>query len=78
MDAYRRALSAYLDAPDRTQEALASEIGRSQPAVNRYVRGERFPDAETAKEIHRATDGAVSFDLWQRIAMERLGIGEAA
>lgn len=78
MDDYRRALSAYLEPRDRTQEALADKIGRSQAAVNRYVNGERFPDADTARKIEEATDGAVSFALWQRVAMDRLGMGEAA
>lgn len=78
MDAYRRALAAYLSSDGRTQEALAAEIGHSQPAVNRYVNGERFPNAATAKEINRATSGAVPFELWQQVAIERFGIGEAA
>jgi transcriptional regulator with XRE-family HTH domain len=78
MDAYRRALSAYLEPQDRTQEGLALKIGRTQPAVNRYVNGERFPDAETARKIAEATDQAVPFDLWQRVAMDRLGMEDAA
>lgn len=78
MDAYRRALSAYLEPADRTQEGLADAIGCTQPAVNRYVNGQRFPDAEMARKIHEATAGSVPFELWQSVAMERLGMGEAA
>lgn len=79
MDAYRRALSAYLEPADRTQEKLADAIGRTQPTINRYVNGERFPDAETARALAAATEGAVPFELWQRVAMDRLGMeGEAA
>lgn len=78
MDAYRRALSAYLEQPDRTQEALAAEIGCTQPAVHRYVNGDRFPKSETARLIHKATKGAVPFEIWQQVALERFGIGEAA
>lgn len=70
MDAYRRALSAYLQ--DRTQEALAVEIGHGQPVINRYVTGERFPTADIARKIHAATEGAVPFDLWQTVALEKL------
>lgn len=78
MDDYRRALGAYLEPKERTQEALAGLIGRSQAAVNRYATGERFPDADTARKIEEATEGAVPFDLWQRVAMDRLGMGLAA
>jgi transcriptional regulator with XRE-family HTH domain len=78
MDDYRRALGAYFEPKERTQEALANRIGRSQAAVNRYVNGERFPDADTARKIEEATEGAVPFDLWQRITMDRLGMGVAA
>lgn len=77
MDAYRKALSAYLEPADRTQESLADAIGHSQPTVNRYVNGERFPNAATARKIDAATDGKVPFELWQRVATERL-FGEAA
>lgn len=78
MDDYRKALSAYLEPKDRTQDALAEKVGRSQAAVNRYVNGERFPDADTARKIEEATEGAVPFDIWQRVAMDRLGMGIAA
>lgn len=78
MNAYARALSAYLEGDGRTQEGLAAEISSNQPTVNRYANNKRFPDAATAREIHRATNGAVPFELWQQVAIERLGIGEAA
>ena len=76
MDAYRRALSAYLEG--RTQEELAIRIGHKQPIINRYVKGERFPTAKMARKIHDATDGRVPFALWQQVAIEKLGIAEAA
>jgi transcriptional regulator with XRE-family HTH domain len=78
MDAYRKALSAYLEPPERTQEGLAEAVGCTQPAINRYANGQRFPDADMARKIAEATAGAVPFDLWQSVAMERLGMGEAA
>lgn len=77
MDDYRRALAAYLAPDDRTQETLAAAVGCSQAAINRYVNGVRFPDAGRARDIDRATDGAVPFGTWQRVATARL-LGEAA
>lgn len=74
MDAYQTALKHYLARPEVKQEALAEEIGRSQPAVHRYANGTRFPDADTARLIDRATKGVVPFALWQSVAMDRLGI----
>ena len=78
MEAYQKALAAYLEPADRTQAALADKIGKTQAAINRYVNGARFPDAQTARQIHDATDGAVPFELWQSAALTRLGIEEAA
>lgn len=78
MDDYRLALSAYLEPDDRTQDALAERVGCSQPTIHRYVSGDRFPDAETARKIDTATAGEVPFSTWQKVAMARLGIGEAA
>lgn len=78
MDDYRKALGAYLEPDSRTQEALATAIKRSQPSVNRYVNGERWPDAITARAINAATEGAVPFDLWQRVTMQRFGMELAA
>lgn len=77
MDAYRRALAAYLEPEDRTQDALASRINRTQAAVSRYVTGERFPDAATARLIHDATAGSVPFETWQQVAAAKY-LGEAA
>lgn len=77
MDAYRRALSAYLTPKDRTQEALAERAKCTQAAISRYVTGERFPDANTARNIHDATDGDVPFETWQGVAAEKF-LGEAA
>lgn len=78
MDDYRKALSAYLEPKERTQEALAGKIDRSQAAVNRYANGERFPDAETARRIHDATDGEVPFEVWQQVAATKFLGAEAA
>lgn len=77
MDAYRSALAAYLEPRDRTQEDLASKARCTQASINRYVNGVRFPDADTARRIDEATDGAVPFSTWQAVATARL-LGEAA
>lgn len=78
MSSYRKALEAYLAPESRTQAALALAANTSQPNINRYVNGERFPDAEMARRIDRATDGAVPFALWQREMAQRLGLEAAA
>jgi transcriptional regulator with XRE-family HTH domain len=78
MDAYQSALRHFLGRDGVKQDDFAAKIKRSQPALNRYARGHRFPDAETAKLIDEATEGVVPFKLWQSVALERLGIGEAA
>jgi transcriptional regulator with XRE-family HTH domain len=74
---YSKALAAWLEPDDRTQDALATRIGKTQAAVNRYAKSLRFPDAETARAIHEATDGAVPFELWQQEAASKF-LGEAA
>lgn len=78
MDTYSRALAAFLTSNGRTQEALAEQISRTQVAVSRYAQGKRFPDAETARKIHEATEGAVPFDVWQQVAAAKFLGAEAA
>lgn len=77
MNAYRRALVAYLEPDDRTQQGLADLTKLKQATISRYVTGERFPDAKAARAIHDATNGDVSFAVWAEVATERL-LGEAA
>ena len=74
MDAYASALKAYLESPERSQGALAEAIGTSQPSIHRYATGERFPEKAVAEKIALATGDEVPLSLWQRVAMERLGI----
>lgn len=74
MTTYRDALAAYLDRPDCTETALADAIGKTQPTVNRYRNGERFPDADTARLIEQHTGGVVAFVLWQGEFLSRSGI----
>lgn len=74
MNPYQTALARFLDNPDVKQEDIAGKVGVSQAAINRYARGKRFPNAETAKEIERATGGCVAFALWQSVAAEKFGI----
>lgn len=61
-----------------SQTELASQIGKTPVAVNRYANGQRFPDADTARAIDRATEGKVPFEMWQAEALKRIGLGEAA
>jgi len=57
-------LSEYLANTRISQGAFADLIKRTQPAVNRYVRGQRVPDTETIKLIETATGGRVRWEDW--------------
>ncbi|WP_231848662.1 helix-turn-helix domain-containing protein [Sphingobium sp. SYK-6] len=74
MSTYQSLIRAFVDDEANSQLALAAEIGKSQAAVNRYANGLRFPDAETARAIERATGGQVPFSAWQQEAAARIGI----
>jgi transcriptional regulator with XRE-family HTH domain len=74
MACFSTALDAYLRRPENRVTTLAERIGTSQPNVTRYRNGERFPDAETARAIHRETGGEVSFDLWKAEFLRRAGV----
>lgn len=74
MSTYRAHLEEFLAKPENTEKDLAEAIGKEQPTVNRYRQGKRFPDADTARDIERATKGAVPFAAWQREFLERAGI----
>tara|TARA_R110000868_G_C10795637_1_gene756676 strand:- start:36 stop:266 length:231 start_codon:yes stop_codon:yes gene_type:complete len=74
MTTYQDALAAYFAKSDRTEAALAEMIGKSQPAVHRYRKGQRFPDADTARVIDRQTGGEVPFSVWQADFLMRSGL----
>jgi transcriptional regulator with XRE-family HTH domain len=74
MNAYQSALERFLDRTDIRQDDVAEKAGLSQAAINRYAKGKRFPNADRAKLIAKATDNAVSFELWQTVAAEKFGI----
>lgn len=74
MNTYRDLLDAYLDGEGKTETALAEAIGKTQPAVHRYRKGERFPDAATARDIDTASGGLVPFEAWQSDFLRRSGI----
>lgn len=74
MDKFQNSLAMWLAGEGNTQTALASAIGKSQVAVRRYALGERFPDAETARAIDRATNGMVPFSIWQKEFLTRAGL----
>lgn len=74
MGSYSETLKAHLGGDDVNQGRIAEAIGKSQASVSRYAKGIRFPDADTARAIERATDGAVPFVIWQGEALVRAGI----
>ena len=74
MTSYKDSLAAYLAKPERTESALAEAIGKTQPTVHRYRKGDRFPDAETARLIDGATAGEVTFALWKREWLAKAGV----
>jgi hypothetical protein len=74
MQTYAATLDAYLRRSENTQQKLADAIGKTQPAVHRYRVADRFPDADTAREIDKATAGEVPFALWQAEFLSRSGI----
>lgn len=75
MNIYANALAAYLNSPDAlNQSDLAERACCTQAAISRYSTGDRFPDAETARRIHDATDGKVDFDKWREVAAKRAGL----
>lgn len=76
MKTFQTALAAYLKRDENAESALASAIGRSQAAVNRYRNGNRFPDAQTARLIETKTGGEVPFSAWQADFLARSGISQ--
>lgn len=55
-------LGEYLKLTGTTRREFGRKIGASQPAVTRYVLGDRFPKPDKLKRIARATEGAVTAD----------------
>lgn len=78
MDTYRDALGAFLSRPENDEISLAGSVGCTQATINRYRHGKRFPDADTARAIDKATEGTVPFALWQSEFMQRSGLADAA
>lgn len=75
MSTFQQSLAEWLSVEGNAQAALAEAIGKSQAAVSRYARGERFPDADTARQIDQHTSGLVPFACWQREFLTRSGLG---
>jgi transcriptional regulator with XRE-family HTH domain len=73
MQTYKEALAEHLKGYAR-QEEFAAKINKPQGTVSRYATGARFPDAEMAREIEKASDGAVPFSLWQAEALAKIGL----
>ena len=70
---YPETLDRYLRKDGNTEASLALAIGVQQPTVNRYRKG-RLPDADTARQIDKATSGEVPFAIWQVDFIRRAGI----
>jgi transcriptional regulator with XRE-family HTH domain len=63
-------LAQYLSDNKITQLALAEKVGVTQVTINRYVKGERFPDPEMIEKIFQATGQKVSVTDWYKQAAE--------
>jgi transcriptional regulator with XRE-family HTH domain len=74
MMTYHETLDAFLSAGSMSETDLATAIGKAQGSVNRYRNKARFPDADTARLIDRATGGKVPFAVWQAEFLARSGI----
>lgn len=57
-------LAQYLSDRGITQTAFAALMKVSQPTINRYALGERFPDRDMIWAIELATDGQVTPADW--------------
>jgi len=57
-------LKEYLDKSGIKQNFLANKAGISPVTFSLYVLGKKVPNIETAWKIHKATNGAVTFQDW--------------
>lgn len=74
MQTYSALLDAFLALDGNTEADLALAINRTQPAVHRYRKGDRFPDADTARLIETHSKGAVPFGAWRAEFMAKSGL----
>ncbi|TIU66266.1 MAG: helix-turn-helix transcriptional regulator [Mesorhizobium sp.] len=63
-------LAQYLSDNKITQLVFAEKVGVSQVTINRYVKGERFPDFEMIEKIFQASDKQVTVTDWYQQAAE--------
>ncbi|RCL01038.1 MAG: putative transcriptional regulator/toxin [Candidatus Tokpelaia sp. JSC189] len=59
-----RKLKSYLINNKLSQAEFGMQIGVSQVAINRYLRGLRFPEPEIVIKIEQATDGIIGPADW--------------
>jgi len=57
-------LRRYLESKNIPQHEFGSRIGVTQPAISRYVLGERFPEPEIILKIEKATGGYITPTDW--------------
>lgn len=74
MSSYNALLDAYLSRDGNTEKALADAVNKTQPAIHRYRKGERFPDADTARQIDQITAGEVPFGTWHSEFLAKSGL----
>lgn len=74
MTKYAQSLDAWLRDTETSEARLATLSDCTQVSINRYRRGMRLPDAELAKRIEVATEGAASYDDWRTAFLEKAGI----
>ncbi|CAB5223003.1 HTH_XRE domain containing protein [uncultured Caudovirales phage] len=74
MTSYSDTIKAYLAGSGKSERELAERAETTQTSINRYRNGGRFPDADTARRIDQATQGAVPFAVWQAEFMTRSGL----
>ena len=74
MSTYSASIEAYLASSNLSETGFAAALGRNQVTINRYRRGERIPDADTARLIDEFTKGQVPFEVWQREFLAKAGL----
>lgn len=69
--------------PKISHAAFAELVGVSQVTINRYIRGDRFPNKKMIEKIHLATNAAVTAGDWYSLpkvpkASKRKALAEVA
>lgn len=57
-------LKEYLESKGLGDTEFGAQVGVTQPTVHRWKSGKLKPKPKKAREIERATNGAVPFGVW--------------